>query len=100
MAAEEWDSDELSPLYRGYVEIAPVRRGDVVVDLGCGRGEMLVAALQAGASRGIGVEYADAAIALARQTLVRFDAEEAELHHGDARSIPLDDGEADLVTLL
>jgi ubiquinone/menaquinone biosynthesis C-methylase UbiE len=101
MGAEEWDSDQLSPMYTGYATMAPVRAGDVVIDLGCGRGELLVAAVEAGASRAIGVEYADAAIALARATLARFDVTgRAELHHGDARAIPLGDGEADLVTLL
>jgi ubiquinone/menaquinone biosynthesis C-methylase UbiE len=101
MGADDWDSDQLSPIYTGYATMAPVRAGDVVVDLGSGRGEMLVAALEAGASRAIGVEYADAAIAFARQTLARFGvADRAELHHGDARVIPLGDSEADLVTLL
>lgn len=103
MGGEHWsatEGGELDPLYPGYVRVAEVAAGEVVVDLGCGRGELLVAALDAGASRAIGIEYAEAAVRLARQTLAAHPAgERAELHHGDARSIPLGDDEADVVTL-
>ncbi len=104
MGAAAWEDSEggaLDPLYPGYATKAGIKEGDVVVDLGCGRGEMLVAALHAGAARAVGIEYAEAAVRLAQQTLERHDVtDRAELHHGDARSVPVADGAADLVTLL
>lgn len=104
MGADAWEASNgaaLDPLYPGYVRVAAVAPGEVVVDLGCGRGELLVAALQAGAARAVGVEYAAAAVDLARRTLSAHGLEaQAELHHGDARAIPVADDVADLVTLL
>jgi ubiquinone/menaquinone biosynthesis C-methylase UbiE len=104
MGATAWERSggtELDPLYAGYALKAQIATGEVLVDLGCGRGEMLVAALQAGAARAIGVEYAEAGVALAAQTLQTHGvADRAELHHGDARSIPVADATADVVTLL
>lgn len=104
MGSATWDESggmRLDPQYPGYAELARVAPGCTVVDLGCGRGEMLVAVIQAGAARAIGVEYAAAAVELARTTLEVHDVQAVtELHHGDARRVPVGDGEADLVTLL
>lgn len=104
MGAPAWEATGgtgLDPMYRGYAQEAGITAGDVVVDLGCGRGEMLVAALEAGAGRVIGVEYADAAVRLARRTLEAHGAgDAAQLVHGDVRALPIDDGSADIVTLL
>ncbi len=104
MGADQWDATEgstLDPLYPGYVRAAALQPGEVVVDLGCGRGEFLVAALEAGAARAVGVEYAEAAVTLAHRTLAAHAVgERAELHHGDARRLPVEDGAADLVTML
>lgn len=104
MGATAWEASGgvgIDPLYVGYAQQAGVTDGTVLVDLGCGRGEMLVAAVQAGASRAVGVEYADAAVELAKRTLATNGVEDrAELVHGDARSVPVGDGEADVVTML
>jgi ubiquinone/menaquinone biosynthesis C-methylase UbiE len=92
---------ELDPLYPGVLDIADLRAGETLVDLGTGRGELLVAALQRGAARAVGVEYSSDAVALARQTLeVHGLQDRAELLHADVRPVPVEDGVADLVTLL
>jgi SAM-dependent methyltransferase len=104
MGATAWQAsrgEDLDPLYDGYAALAGIAEGATVVDLGCGRGEMLVAALRRGAARAVGVEYAEAAVELAAQTLRAHGVEDrARLHHGDVRAVPMADGEADLVTLL
>jgi len=104
MGYEAWVASggrDLDPLYAGYARLAPVQEDDVFVDFGAGRGEMIIAALQAGASRAIGVEYSGAAVDLARQTLAAHDyGDRAVVHHGDVRDVPLADGEASLVTML
>jgi ubiquinone/menaquinone biosynthesis C-methylase UbiE len=54
-----------------------------------------------GAARAIGVEYAEAAVALARRTLEVHEVNDrAEVVLADARAMPIDDGIADLVTML
>jgi len=104
MGAQAWACSEggrLDPMYSWYARLARIAPGEVVVDVGCGRGELLVAALEQGAGRAIGVEYAPAAVELARRTLARHGvATNAEVHAADARSLPLEDAGADLVTML
>lgn len=101
---EQWvgsDGRELDPRYAGALTVAQLRPGEVVLDVGCGRGELLVAALAAGARRAIGVEYASAAIGLARHTIAAHDeGDRATVLLADARSLPLGDAEVDLVTML
>lgn len=102
--AEPWvasGGQQLDPLYRGSLERARLRPGEVVVDLGTGRGELLVEALALGASLAVGVEYAEAALALARRTVqVHQAAARTLLVAADARRLPLPSACADLVTLL
>jgi cyclopropane fatty-acyl-phospholipid synthase-like methyltransferase len=87
--------------YHGYCALADLRPGEVVVDIGTGRGEMLAVAIEKGASRAIGIEYSEAAVELARRTIaVNGIGDRAEVLHVDARDVPLADGTADLVTLL
>lgn len=104
MGAEVWAGSEgrdLDGMFAGYAVAARIAPGEVLVDVGCGRGEMLVAALAAGAGRAIGVEYAPAAIELARRTLAAHGAEgRAEVHEADARALPVESGSADVVTFL
>jgi ubiquinone/menaquinone biosynthesis C-methylase UbiE len=92
---------ELDPLYEGVLELAGLCAGEAIVDLGTGRGELLVAALRRGAGRVVGVEYSADAVRLSHQTLAAHGLEErAEVLHSDVRRVPADDGCADLVTLL
>lgn len=102
--AEWWtrsEGAEIDPLYAGSLARASLRSGEVVVDIGTGRGELLVAALAAGAARAVGIEYSDDAVALARRTLEAHEADaRAELLVADARALPLADATADLVTML
>lgn len=88
-------------MYDGFLDRAGLGAGQVLVDLGCGRGELLAAAVARGAARAVGVEYSADAVRLARQTLDRRGAQDrAEVVLGDLRAVPLPDGSADVVTLL
>lgn len=104
MGARTWEETGgkgLDPMYTGYAAQAGIAPGEVVLDLGCGRAEMLVAALEAGAAHAIGVEYADAAVKLAQQTLEAHGVQDrTRLVHGDVRTLPVDDASVDVVTLL
>ncbi|MEA2124559.1 MAG: hypothetical protein QOI80_1341 [Solirubrobacteraceae bacterium] len=102
---EDWsdrEGAELSLYYRGVIAYrVGLRHGERLVDLGAGRGELLAAALHAGAASAVGVEYSAAAIALAEQTLrAQGVADRARILHGDVRATGLPAGEADVVTLL
>jgi|SRR4051812_24306165 cyclopropane fatty-acyl-phospholipid synthase-like methyltransferase len=89
-------------IYAGCLAEAHLAPGEVVVDLGTGRGELLVVALEQGAAKATGVEYSEAAVALARKTLAVHEVDEArgQVVWADARAVPVPDGEADLVTML
>ncbi|MET0795176.1 MAG: methyltransferase domain-containing protein [Polyangiaceae bacterium] len=56
----------------------------VVCDVGCGSGRQLEAALEAGASRGVGIDVSAEMVRLARDRLVRSGcAERVSIHTGD-----------------
>lgn len=101
---QEWSASEgaqVAGIYPGVLALARFRPGEVLVDFGTGRGEMLAVAVQQGASRAIGVEYSPAAVAMTHQTLEKQGINErAEVILGDARSVPLPDATADLVTMV
>ncbi len=101
---EEWaatDGAGASGVYAGTLEMARFAPGEVVLDLGTGRGELLAVAVERGAARAIGVEYSPDAVRLARQTLASRGVEDrCEVVLADARDVPLEDGIADLVTLI
>ena len=90
---EAFEAKGVDPLYPGMLAIAGFQAGEVLVDIGTGRGELLRVALEQGAARAIGIEYSPDALELARSS-------GGELLLADARAIPLEDGIADLVTLL
>ena len=62
--SEEWaasDGERFGGLYEGYANLLDLRPGEVLVDVGCGRGELLAVAASRGAL-GIGVEYSPDAL--------------------------------------
>lgn len=102
--SEEWiESGGGAPsgLYAGSLLKAGLKEGDVVVDLGTGRGELLAVAVEMGASRTFGIEYSFDALQIARQTLSEHGVTgRASVVLADTRRLPLPDGFADLVTML
>jgi ubiquinone/menaquinone biosynthesis C-methylase UbiE len=101
---EEWarsQGAEAAGIYAGVLELAGLAAGEVLVDLGTGRGELPALAARRGAVRAVGVEYSPAAVALARRTIAAQGAgDRAEVIAADVRAVPLPDGMADLVTLV
>lgn len=102
MGYEEWKADPAAPIHGTYtyaLQRAGLQPGEVLVDVGTGRGELLAVAMQQGAARAVGLEYSEAAVALAHRTL-QAQQVDAEVLLADAREVPLPDATADLVTLL
>jgi len=88
-------------IYPGSLTRARLQPGEVVVDIGTGRGELLAVAVKMGAARAVGVEYASAAVEMAHRTLEAHGVtDRAKVILADARAIPIDDETADLVTML
>jgi SAM-dependent methyltransferase len=87
-------------LFAGVLDRAGLQPGERLIDLGTGRGELIAAAAARGADA-TGVEYSEAAVALAQRTLTAHGHPAgARIIRADARAVPLPDGEADLVTLI
>jgi cyclopropane fatty-acyl-phospholipid synthase-like methyltransferase len=66
----------LSPRLARAMDLAAVRPGDRLIDVGCGRGEVVLQASLMGATA-IGIDYAAAALPLARQALRSIPLPEA-----------------------
>jgi ubiquinone/menaquinone biosynthesis C-methylase UbiE len=101
---KEWaesDGASVAGIYFGMLGRIGLEPGEVLIDIGTGRGEMLAVAIEHGAARAVGIEYSPDAAALARRTIeMRGMEDHAEVVEADARSIPLPDETADVVTLL
>jgi ribosomal protein L11 methylase PrmA len=54
-----------------FFELAPVAEGDVVYDLGCGDGRLLIAAVEQGAGRAVGVDIDPEPVRAARAAIRR-----------------------------
>src|SRR5437660_506618 len=88
--AKEWaesDGASVAGIYFGMLDRIGLEPGEVLVDIGTGRGEMLAVAIEHGAARAVGIEYSPDAAALVRRTIeVRGVADRAEVVEADARS--------------
>jgi len=102
---EEWNRHEgavIADYYVGAVRFKiGIEPGDRLVDLGTGRGELLAAALDAGAASAVGVEYSTAGVELAAKTLeAQRITDRARVVQADVRDTGLASAQADVVTLL
>jgi len=75
------------PIRAAALRLTAPRAGERVLDLGCGRGELLVAIAEAGATA-IGVDFSGDALALARETAARLGAR-VHLVRARAEALPL-----------
>jgi SAM-dependent methyltransferase len=79
--------------------IGPLGEGDTVVDIGCGAGmDLMLAARSVGRrGRAIGVDMTEAMADKARASSRAAGLDNIEVRLGDAMSLPLEDGSADVV---
>lgn len=87
---------ELSRRLRAAFAVAGIGPGMRVLDVGCGRGEILRHCTRSGAEAH-GIDYAPAAVALSRQAVA--DGEAAGVYRADARRLPFADATFDRVLL-
>jgi 2-polyprenyl-3-methyl-5-hydroxy-6-metoxy-1,4-benzoquinol methylase len=84
----------LSRLKARQVERLAPQPGLRVLDLGCGRGEVLLACALRGATVA-GIDYSPAAVEISRDTLARVPG--ADVRHGDVTRLPWPEGSFDRV---
>jgi len=90
------------PRFRRSLHLGNIRPGARILDLGCGRGEVLLHATLAGAEVW-GVDYSVGSLSLAKRTLGIADRlidERAVLVCADAKALPFPDGSFDRVFML
>lgn len=93
--ADEFHRDRgLSALKRRQVAHLAPAAGLRVLDLGCGRGEVLLACARSGAAVA-GVDYARAAVEISRETLAGVPG--ADVRQGDVTALPWPDASFDRV---
>ena len=79
--------------------ITPIRRGETVVDIGCGAGmDLLLAGRRVSpGGRAIGVDMTDSMIERTRAAARDLGLTHVEVRKGDATSLPLEDASVDVV---
>ena len=90
------DGHGVSPLKARLVELLEPGPGVRVLDAGCGRGEVLLAAARRGASVA-GIDYAEAAVELSRETLAEVAG--ADIRHGELTGLPWEQASFDRALL-
>lgn len=105
LAAQPSDPQRLAPFVPSPIEIiermlesANVKRGDVVVDLGCGDGRILVTAVQKFGAKAVGIELNPKLVKEASEMIARLGLQNhAKVIRGDIFEADL--SQADVVTL-
>ena len=73
------------------LRLANIQANENVLDVGCGRGELVYYAIKKGANHALGIDYSQAAIGVAQETIQKLpeeDRSKAEAHVGAAESFP------------
>jgi len=91
---EEYSKGRLSIRHRKALEYLKVQQGEAILDIGCGRGELLQACSEKGANP-IGIDYSLAAIGISRKF-----GENIVLIRASATALPFRDGVFDKVIML
>ncbi len=92
------EGQQLSRRLAAAFELAAVEPGMRVLDVGCGRGEILIHCVELGAEVH-GLDYAPVALKLAEEALAKAGVEEANLSLADAKHLPYASGHFDRVLM-
>lgn len=93
---------KVAPKFLRAVRISGLKAGDKVLDVGCGRGDLVFALARFGADVA-GLDYSKDALEIARQAIVRLPPEiqcKIDLMNGDAAQLDFPDGTFDYVFMM
>jgi ubiquinone/menaquinone biosynthesis C-methylase UbiE len=89
---------KLGARFRKALELAQIQPGERLLDIGCGRGELVARAAMLGA-HAVGIDYAEEAVRIAEEALAGYPPEvreRADVQLMNARSMEFDDQSFDL----
>jgi ubiquinone/menaquinone biosynthesis C-methylase UbiE len=92
----------VGPRFVKALSLAGDLRGKRVLDVGCGRGELVIQSAMRGAEAW-GIDYAEAAVAIARRALMEVDVtlrEHTHVEQMDIKALRFDDGFFDVVYMM
>jgi SAM-dependent methyltransferase len=87
---------------RKVINLAKIREGDWILDVGCGRGELVLHCAMRGA-QALGIDYASSALEFAQEITRKLDnkiKEKVGFIKSDARFLPFQDGIFDVVFMI
>lgn len=86
------------PIVDRMLDMAAVKAGETVYDLGCGDGRILITAAQRFKAKGVGVELSEKLVRSTMETVKRMNLQDqVKIIHGDLREVNLQP--ADVVTI-
>ncbi len=97
---ESFDGWHLEPIRRKAIELANPGPGQLVLDVGCGRGEVVLACALRGA-RAVGLDFSPDAVRLARSLMNKFDCRDrTAIMHMDAAQLGFGPNQFDTILML
>ena len=88
------------PIVDKMLEIASVKAGEVVYDLGCGDGRILIAAVQRYKAKGVGVEISERLVRTTTENIRRMNLQDRiTIRHGHLLDVDLSDADVVMIYL-
>ena len=88
------------PIVDKMLEMASVKPGEIVYDLGCGDGRILIAAAQRYKAKGVGVEISERLVRMTNDTVRRMNLQDQiTVRHGHLLDVDLSDADVVMIYL-
>ena len=91
--------NESSADFSDFIKNAATIRGETVMDVACGTGDLSMAFAEAGAKKVIGIDFTENMLKVARQKNVGQSAYKITYQAGDAMRLPAEDASVDVVSI-
>ncbi|QDU34026.1 UbiE/COQ5 methyltransferase [Poriferisphaera corsica] len=100
LRTQEQCEQEVSDNFGGFVDTAATLRGDVVMDVACGTGDLSMAFIDGGAQQVIGIDFTENMLKVARHKSMGTEYQNRISYQaGDAMRLPAEDESVDVVSI-